>query len=273
MPTLNQGKFLDRALQSVFSQHYADLELIVVDGGSTDESVRILERYRDRISSLISEPDEGQVDALEKGFRLATGDVLGWLNSDDRLLPDALSAVAETYANIGGPCVLVGAGGMVDMKGRLLFERWPSDLTPASILNWQQWFMQAAVFFPAAAYRELGGLARDLDYAFDFDLWVRLSQRLPFVAIPQLLAEHTRHADAKTEQFRGRSFAETRLVQIRHGATDEALKAIDELFQHDQALHRLEECRLLNRLRRGLVAMVRQMRLLTTNRNDGSGGG
>jgi glycosyltransferase involved in cell wall biosynthesis len=255
-PNLNQGAFLEAAIQSVLDQGYPRLEYFIVDGGSQDNSLGLIERYASRLSGYLCEPDEGQVDALQKGFAMGSGDLYGWLNADDRLLPGALQAVAAAYREAGQPSVLVGAGRMVDANGRQLFERWPDDLTHQAILQWRKWFMQAAVFFSAASYQAVGGFARDLDYAFDFDLWVRLSKQFRFVPVPCLLAEHARHADAKTERYRGRSYAETRLVQMRHGGSEYALQAIEELFLHDSELQRREQTRWTSRLRRGVARVL-----------------
>ena len=97
-PNFNDAAFLETALKSVLDQGYPDLEYIIMDGGSTDCSLDLIDRYRDRVTLVLSEPDEGHGDALNKGFSLATGDIMGWLNSDDALLPGSLSLLAHVFS-------------------------------------------------------------------------------------------------------------------------------------------------------------------------------
>ena len=99
-PSLNQGKFLEQTLKSVLDQDYPDLEYIVIDGGSTDDSVDIIKKYADRFAYWVSEPDKGHYDAVNKGFKHATGDVFFFLNSDDMLVPGSLSVVKETFTEL-----------------------------------------------------------------------------------------------------------------------------------------------------------------------------
>jgi glycosyltransferase involved in cell wall biosynthesis len=261
-PNLNQGRFLERAITSVLSQGYPQLQYIVIDGGSTDESVAIIRRHERSLAKWVSEPDKGQADALKKGFSLATGELFAWLNADDSYLPGALKKVAEAFVSSGGNSTLVGGGRMADTQGHILFERWPATLNTETILRWKDWFMQAAVFFPSASYQQVGGLTEGLVYAFDFDLWIRLSRVASFHKIDDLLAEHTRHPDSKTEAQRGRSFAETRLVQIRHGGERDALEAIARLHDRCGELERASRKCLANCIRQFILRLQRMRRRL-----------
>src|SRR5207249_7181500 len=97
-PSYNQGQFLERTIVSVLDQHYPNLEYIVMDGGSTDNSIEIIKRYSKYLAHWVSERDGGQPEAINRGFKLSSGEILGWLNSDDRLEPEALKIVAENFA-------------------------------------------------------------------------------------------------------------------------------------------------------------------------------
>src|SRR5258707_6129118 len=112
-PSFNQGAYLERTICSVLDQKYPNLEYLVIDGGSTDESVEIIKRYERHLTYWVSEPDTGQSNAINKGFARTTGTILAWLNSDDRYLPETLGAVAAAAAAHPDADVFVGTGELV----------------------------------------------------------------------------------------------------------------------------------------------------------------
>ena len=207
VPSFQQGKFIEQTLLSLINQGYPDLEIIVEDGGSTDETSEILHRYRDRIRFLRSGPDEGQSAALTHGFTLATGEILSWLNSDDMLAPLALFHIAETY--ISGADLVVGA--CFEFKdGRFLQINLPGlpegPLERAKMADLKnEWFMgqyfyQPEVFFSAEIYQKAGGyIDASLKYTMDYDLWMRLAGAGASVAkVRWPIALFRRHEEQKT---------------------------------------------------------------------------
>ncbi len=195
-PSYNQARFLEEAIESVLSQDYPDVEYIVVDGGSTDGSLEILTRYQDRLV-LTSEPDEGQVDALRKGFERAQGEILGWLNSDDALLPGAVSrAVAALEAD---PEALLVYGDNVfvypDGRREALPAR-PFDPV-AMVLSCANHVPQPGALFRKRAL-ELAPLNERGYYFFDLEFVLRLSEHGRVVRIPEALALYRLHPESKS---------------------------------------------------------------------------
>jgi glycosyltransferase involved in cell wall biosynthesis len=188
MPTLNQAATLAEALDSVAAQDFAPRELIVMDAMSTDETPRILERYRSLpFLRVIREPDRGQSDGIDKGIRHATGDIVGWLNSDDMLLPGALRAVSDAFeANPAAP-LIYGGGSKLDWKGNVT-KRVPAAPYRRDLLGKAFYFLQPAMFFRRQAYLDVGGLDRDLAYAMDWDLALKLANLGDFASINRELA-------------------------------------------------------------------------------------
>lgn len=212
MPSFNQGRYLRQALDSVLEQNYPKLELIVLDPGSTDGSRAILDAYRDKIDRLIYEPDAGQSDALQKGFNVASGDILTWLCTDDMLEPRALFVAAEAFMKYGSDMV---AGGCrrIDDEGNLLSNHHSAlpfgeclRLDPIDILNirdsWLRgnYFFQPEVFFTRDIWRRAGAfLWPSAFYAMDYELWLRMALAGATIAhIPAYLANSRVQSDQKT---------------------------------------------------------------------------
>ena len=184
-PSYNHGAYIEETILSVLNQGYPDVELIVVDGASADATGAVLEAYRERIAHVISEPDKGQSDALNKGFRLATGTILTWLNSDDMLAPGALVAMAMAFATsdadmVAGICVLRKDGKVIDQpltscaKGTLPLD----DLLDIEG-SWMegQFFYQPEVFYTRELFDRAGGHISDWYYSMDYELWLRFAEQ------------------------------------------------------------------------------------------------
>ena len=121
-PSYNQVQYLEDTIQSVIQQDYPNIEYFVVDGGSTDGSLEIIERYKNKLAWWVSEPDQGQADAINKGFRKASGEIIAWLNSDDLYLPGAISSAVELFHENPTSGVIYGDAVSADANGRLLNE-------------------------------------------------------------------------------------------------------------------------------------------------------
>ncbi|MFN0103810.1 MAG: glycosyltransferase [Bryobacteraceae bacterium] len=184
-PSFNQGKYLEETILSVAGQGYPRIEHIVMDGGSTDETITVLQRYRHLLAAAVSEKDRGQSNAINKGMALATGDILTWLNSDDMLAPGALAAVAMGFHTssadiVAGIATLRANGATI---GHHLTSCEPGPLPLDDLLDldggWNagKFFYQPEVMFSRAIWERAGGMVReDLHYSMDYDLWVRMAE-------------------------------------------------------------------------------------------------
>lgn len=196
-PSYNQADYLEETIQSVLSQSYPHVEYIVMDGGSTDGSVKILERYDEEIDHWVSEPDDGQTDAIAKGFDRASGDILCWLNSDDLMKPGTLNVVAGIFENdpeldlIYGDTEYLYPDGSTKLKPRLRYE-YPIMLYAFNLIP------QPSSFFTAEAYGEAGGLDPDFDYTMDYDLFLRMGPDANVRMVPVSFSSYRLHPSSKT---------------------------------------------------------------------------
>ena len=217
-PTLNQGRFIEATIESVLAQDYPRVEYIVVDGGSTDGTLDRLSRYRGRLT-WISEPDRGQSDAINKGFRRARGDILAWINSDDTYLPCAVSsAVAHLVAHpeLG---MVYGDGSLIDEAGRVTRAfpaAGPFDLW--KLVYVIDYILQPAAFFRRDAVEAVGGLDERLHWAMDWDLFIKIGKRYPVGYLPRPMASLREHGTAKTLSGGSRRLSELVEVMRRHGS-------------------------------------------------------
>ena len=222
-PTLNPGLRLERCIASVRRQTYSRIEHVVIDGGSSDQT---LERLQASEVRWISEPDEGQASAINKGWRLANGDILGWLNADDELLPDAVQSVVAAFSS--QPAVDWVVGRVEIREGQRGFVRRPSD--PARPLRWaaQNLAAQPGSFVSRRALERIGYLDEELDYMMDFDLWVRLVDAgLRGKIVPRILAVFEVHAGSKSGSLSHSDFVmEEALVRLRTGRSRSGAAAI-----------------------------------------------
>lgn len=177
-PSYNQGQFLEATICSVLEQDYARLEYIIIDGGSTDDSPQILSRYANRLAYWESQPDRGQAHAINKGLRRAEGDILGWLNSDDLLLPGVVSQAVDIFARHPEVDVVYGRLERIDASGGLL----PTPLLPKDRADFElsQVLSECVVNQPGSFWRrsimeQVGLLDEQLHYSLDYEYWIRLA--------------------------------------------------------------------------------------------------
>jgi glycosyltransferase involved in cell wall biosynthesis len=206
-PSFNQGRYIEETLSSVLDQGYPNLEYIVIDGGSTDDTVPILNRYRERLAYWVSEPDKGQSEAINKGFARASGDILGWLNSDDKLAPGALWAVAAAFRD--GVDLVAGVVDVARDGERLYSHRTglaTGALSLEKLLDLPSEWLEGRFFFQPEVYisrQALDRVGRQVDaslfYSMDYDLWVRLAEAGSICKpIDWTVAEFRVHAEQKT---------------------------------------------------------------------------
>lgn len=214
-PSYNQGRFIRSTIESVLKQDYPRIEYLVMDGGSTDETVSILREYSDRLR-WISEPDHGQAHAINKGWRQARGSILAYLNSDDLYLPGAVTQAVATLDAHPGAAAVYGEGYHVDEQGRIL-ERYPTEPFEADRLQETCFISQPTVFLRRDAVERVGYLDESLRYCIDYDLWIRLARAGKIlIHTPHYLASTRLHADAKTLGQRRQAHAEILQVIYRH---------------------------------------------------------
>ena len=202
-------------IESVLKQDYPRIEYLVIDGGSTDETVSILREYSDHLR-WVSEPDHGQAHAINKGWRQASGSILAYLNSDDVYLPGAVAQAVAALADHPEAAAVYGEGYHVDEGGRIL-ERYPTEPFNPDRLQETCFICQPTVFLRRDAVEQAGYLDESLRYCMDYDFWIRLTRAGKILShTPHYLASTRLHADAKTLDQRGKAHAEILRVTHRH---------------------------------------------------------
>jgi glycosyltransferase involved in cell wall biosynthesis len=196
-PSLNQGRFIERTICSVLDQGYPALDYVICDGGSTDDTLAVLRAHEGR-ARVISEPDSGQAEAVNRGIRLSHGDVIGWLNSDDVYLPGALQQVATYLEAHPDVDVVYGDAQLIDAHDALIGPYYTEPWNPERLKH-RCYLCQPAVFFRRAVVEHFGMLDERLHYALDYEYWLRLAAAgARFAYVPVLFASSRLYPETKT---------------------------------------------------------------------------
>lgn len=215
-PSYNMAEYLGEAIESVLSQDYPRIEYIVMDGGSSDDTIELLEGYRDRLL-YVSAPDGGAAEAINRGFQMSQGSILAWLNADDFYLPGALSQAVRhlmAHPDLGA---VHGEANWVDGEGKMI-GRYPTRHCGVAELSRDCCVCQPACFFRREVFQAAGCLDPALHSAFDYDLWIRMAKRTRFGRIPSCLANSRMHRANKTLSQRDTVFQESfRILKRGYG--------------------------------------------------------
>jgi glycosyltransferase involved in cell wall biosynthesis len=197
-PSFNTGRYLGAAIQSVIDQDWPGIDYIVMDGGSTDGSLDVLRSFGDRIR-WVSEKDQGQSDAINRGFSRTRGDVLAWLNSDDTYAPGAVRTAMQFLAAHPDVAMVYGDADYIDADGKLIAPC--AHIEPFNrdrLFHYSDFIVQPAAFFRRSAFEAVGGLDVSLNWTMDYDLWMKLAERFKIAYLPRLLAHYRWLIDNKT---------------------------------------------------------------------------
>jgi glycosyltransferase involved in cell wall biosynthesis len=197
-PSLNQGRYIEKNIQSVLNQNYPNFEHIIIDGSSTDGTIDILKQYNHLI--WVSEKDSGQSEAINKGFKRANGEIIAWLNSDDCYEPNAFNTIAKKLNGDEGKFFVFGDCNLIDEKGKIIgFIKGKYNGQRSLIEYWKDAYIpQPSVFFYRDLLYEIGFLNESLHYAMDWDFWLRISEKYSPFYINKPLANFRIHGKQKT---------------------------------------------------------------------------
>lgn len=195
----NQGQFIEDNILSVINQKYPNIEHIIIDAGSTDGTLDILKKY-DKHLNWVSEPDKSQSDGLNKGFKKATGDIIGWINSDDKLAENSLQEVGLFFVKNPNEVAVIGNQILINEKDQYLKTIKSNIYTYDYLLNHARSITQNSTFFKRSVFDKIGYIDTTLHYAMDHDLFIRIASIKPMPYIDKCLAEFRLQPNAKTSE-------------------------------------------------------------------------
>jgi glycosyltransferase involved in cell wall biosynthesis len=241
-PNYNQADFLEQTILSVLGQEYPDIEYIIIDGGSTDGSVEIIKKYEKHLFYWVSEPDSGLYHAIQKGFEKSTGDIMGWINSDDKLHPGALSVIGEIFDSLPTVNWITGSPTGYDITGRTVVAARARDWSKYDYyLHDYKWVQQESTFWRRSLWEKSGAtLNLNIRYAADFELWLRFFRYEKLFTVATILG--------------GFRFRSTQQLSLQH--RDKYMKEAEDLINAEVAALPAEAKRHLSKYRRYLHAMA-----------------
>lgn len=220
-PSFNQGHFIKETIDSVLNQNYPNLEYIVMDGGSTDDTVKILKSYGNKIQ-WISKKDKGQTDAINKGIKKTNGEIVAYINSDDVMLPNTLHTVAEYFMKNEKAMWVSGDYFIIDAKGNKIqsfvasYKKILRNYPYAWVLSIANFIIQPSTFWRRSLTKEIGFFREDLHYVMDFEYWMRAIQKYPLHILPNHFSLFRIHGDSKGGALYAKQFAQEHEIVVEY---------------------------------------------------------
>lgn len=214
-PSYNQSQFIESTITSVINQDYDNVEYIIIDGGSNDGTMEIIEKYADKISYYVSERDNGQTHAIMKGFERSSGDILCWLNSDDVLEPHTLSVIADYFTLYPERDFVYGNATWIDGMGNILYKR-----KEIPFVRWLWYYAynyipQPSAFWRRSIYEAVGGIDENFSLAMDTDLFSRMSTKAKIYHLPHFMSQFRVHGQQRSTVQRKKLEAEAQKIMDR----------------------------------------------------------
>ena len=198
IPSFNQGIYLEETIKTIINQDYSDLEVIVIDGGSSDNSVKIIKKYEKYLKYWVSEKDSGQSNAINKGLKIATGEIFAWQNSDDKYLPGTFEHVNEIMAKDDNIELVFGGWSFIDENGKVISSRILNNYSLRKLQAGRKVPPQPAVFFRRSAIIKWDGVNESRHQTMDYDLYLKIANKTNLYVTSRILGEFRIHRDSKT---------------------------------------------------------------------------
>ncbi len=239
-PSYNQGDYIEETINSVLEQGYPNLEYIVIDGASTDNSVEVIKKYEQSLTYWVSEKDSGQSEAINKGLKMATGEIINWINSDDIVIEGTFHKIADIFSSTDDNVGLIHGGAvMFDRKGVIAEDFGYDDPTLERYLSGIA-FSQPAAYFRKEHLDKVGYLNEDRHYGMDYDLYSRLALVTDFIKVDELFARYRVHKASKTGSLYD-NFIEEWIhifIKVIHNIkADVIIKELKDLHVFDDYIH------------------------------------
>lgn len=220
IPTYNCGQYLEKAILSVLNQPYQDKELIVIDGNSNDNTIEIIKKYSEQIK-WISEKDSGQAEAANKGFKMATGEIVTWLNADDYYELDIFNDVVGEFKKDETVVVVYGKCNTVDLGGKTIIKNTPpEEITTKKMITGGNFINQPASFLKKDAVEKVGYLDEKLNYWMEYDLFIKLSKIGKLSFINKTLSSFTKREDQKSDRKNKKEMNKKIInINLKHGGS------------------------------------------------------